>query len=956
MLFSVVLSVPGQAVRGFSSLGHLRTEFFDIYHAASLEKEGFDLASYADRICRQVASILGTEPPSRRLPVLLSDTQASLNGYSSSYPSNRIVIFLASAEPEGELASFQDELKSVFIHELTHSLGLAIKGPFWRLLSAIAGEYMTPVAWMVPQAFLEGTAVWIESRAALYGDLSGQAGLPNLEAGLQPPVGRLHDPAALEAVYRDRREGLSRSLWEVSGIADHPGAGSLPYLYGALFVEYLVDNFGEESIGLLWKESGKGNLTAGFTGTLFSKGALGTLGTQTSREIWDGFLAWLDSKATFLTLPEEDPELGAETFTIAEGRIGAFCADGERLAWVDLDRRAVCLRQEGKTSFLFAGDGYIESLRFSEDGRSVVAEWVMPDADGYLRPARWEWDIAKSRFAAVTARELPAAGEALANLEPGAPVPFLHRAGGFLPDGWSYGLARLGTRVMPARVSSAGTMELLETTLAGFRSISARPGSAPGQTIIAGTVTEAGGRSRLVLASGNQSGWSLFETKGMFEGLEAPVVTTDGSLVFRRTDAAGRMRLQQTVPGFIAGLSEADTPAPQWLPLERFRAGIGFREVASSSGSTAAASPTHAPAVLQPRRFPSLPATARSIESDSDTVAVTFDAADLSERLSWNLTTGWDFEAGVPEVEAGLSLDIDDEGLFLGFSDLAYASARVFGLSARWSRDLILMPVHRRLALAASLGLAGIDNNHDLSDILSPKLDYSSASLSFKTAYSNMQGGRFAPFDRQGLSLELALQHEHLPGTGQGSGWEQLSSDIAATALAAGIEVAHRYPAFNLQLHAAGSLSDALLFSPGRRSFSVDGEDFISAMSLPYPLYREYSTMTGGSHWYLFSQAEVRLANLELPKSGELRLPFFPSLAFRRTGLWAGARIAAFDPGDGVALPSSAYARAELDMALLAGLAAEGHLGLGMEVAWAFDAGNADDGPVSLELSLGVSL
>jgi hypothetical protein len=946
--FSAVHPAQSQAVRGLAALGHLRTEFFDIYHASSLGKEALDLATYADPVCRQIASILGMEPPSGRIPVLLSDTSASLNGYSSSYPSNRIVIFLAAAEPGGELASFQDELKSVFIHELTHSFGLAAKGSFWRMLSLLAGDYITPVAWMVPQAVLEGTAVWMESQPSLYGNPGGQEDSSFQEEAGGLPAGRLHDPSALAVVYRERREGIARSLWEVSGLADHPGAGNLPYLYGALFVEYLVDTWGEQIAGQLWNESGRGNLARGFSGTLSSKGVMEFLTGLASQDIWDGFLAWLDAKAAPRIQPQHAPGQEAVPPVVTEGRIGAFCANGKRIAWVDLDRRAVYLQDEGRTSFLFAGDGYIDSLRFSEDGHFLIAEWVMPDSGGYLVPALHEWDIARRRFGTATARKLPAAGEALANLTQGAPVPYLHGAGGVLPDGWSYGLARFGTRILPARLSPEGGMELLETRLSGFRSISAAPGPDPGQTVIAGTVTGPGGIARLILVRGSLSGWRLLDTGGMFEGLEAPVATSDGRLVFRITDPDGRKTLRQTGPGFLERVPEATAEELRWIGLESFRAGIGEQDTASAGNADLE--------VLPSRRFPSFLATARSIESDAHRVAVSFEAEDLSERLSWNLTTGWDREAEVPETEAGFSLDIDSTGLAFSISDLTYVSARVLGFAARWSNDFILMPVHRKLSFAASLGLAGIDNHHDLQDIFSPSFDYRSAALSLEAGFSNMHAGSFAPFDPQGFALELMFQHEHLPGTGQGSGWELFFSDSAATAVAAGIQIAHGNPAFSLHLHGAASLSDQLRFSPGKRSFYVDGKELISAMALPYPLYREYSRMEGGLHWYAFGQGEVRLANLELDKGAEVRLPFLPSLGFRRMGLWAGSRLAVFAPGSGLALPSSAYSRAELDMALLAGLAAMGHLTFGMEVAWAFDADNADEGPLSLEFSLGARL
>jgi hypothetical protein len=76
---------------------------------------------------------------------------------------------------------------------------------------------------MMPQALVEGTAVWVESRLG--------------EEGIGSP-GRLNDPAALETVRLERARGQSRSLWDVSGLVDFYGAGNLPYLYGGLFADF----------------------------------------------------------------------------------------------------------------------------------------------------------------------------------------------------------------------------------------------------------------------------------------------------------------------------------------------------------------------------------------------------------------------------------------------------------------------------------------------------------------------------------------------------------------------------------------------------------------------------------------------------------------------------------------------------------------------------------------------
>jgi hypothetical protein len=72
--------------------------------------------------------------------------------------------------------------------------------------------------------------------------------------------------------------------------------------------------------------------------------------------------------------------------------------------------------------------------------------------------------------------------------------------------------------------------------------------------------------------------------------------------------------------------------------------------------------------------------------------------------------------------------------------------------------------------------------------------------------------------------------------------------------------------------------------------------------------------------------------------------------------LWTGFRAAALESGGTLVLPSSAFAQVEFDIAILAGLAAEGHVSARVEGAWAFSPSMAGGNAFHFDFSLGAAL
>lgn len=1006
-LAAAALPARSQAVRDLRAVQGLRTGRFDIYYPASLEAEGRRLASFADAVYADLeaffspaaagaaASAAGTggetaaaegsatggrgaapawkiDVPGGRIPVLLSEASYDLNGYYTAYPSNRIVIYAKSAGAAGTLASMDDELRSVFVHELTHLVTMNARAPFWSLLARILGDVAAPPAWIMPDSLLEGSAVWVESR---YRGGSVAAGAAGAAAGTAlPESGRLHDPAALEAVFADILAGRRRGMWETSGLADFPGSGNFSYIYGALFTEYLEATYGEGVIRDLWGAAADGNLFEGFAGTLTSKGLLEKRTGRAPKALWAGFLDWLEARAEAAAAKEATAEGGhasgaanaaapaaASGAPLASGRIAAFCAAGGTLYYLEGNRRAVLSLDLGAPGaaprLAFSADPYLEAMRPTADGRGLELDWVRPDPGEIPKPARYEYSFAAGTLRLVGDRDEEPMGAARANLAPGAPLPFLHGAATDPATGIVYGLVRMGTLVAPARIlPNGGGMEVLRSPLAFVRSL-----ALGGGRIVLGAATP-DGLSRIAIL-GTRPGPSaspgpagareppLFLQKAApAGGAGQPAPSSDSSIIYR-AELGGGLRELRIISADQAALAAGyDRLEAAWVPLEDFRAALA----AAPSQQTAPAAPAQsaaaaAPAPIRPTLFPRLMSTTRYPYLSQNSGGLVATGQDITERLSWQAQAGLRWDAALPEEALDLSLLLGGQSLTLAASD------RAAGAQASPTRVTVLrlshafwhsfVPLQNTVWTNASAQFAGLQSGYAIDDFFAPAYGYTSFAGAVAAGFTTLGEEPFAPFDQRGVSLQAGTDGEILSGIGR------------AVALKAALSLAAAHPGLRLSLYGAWSPDESALFSPTGRSVASGGAGYLSALSIPYPAYGEYAALGGGSPWYAYAEASARLATLELwKKPGPIAMPLVPAWAIRRLSLFGGLRGALLEHSGSLVAPTSAFVRAEAELALLAGLAPQTSLSAQFEAAWALDAALAGGTALSLSYGFGASL
>ncbi len=230
-LVVVVFGAPLPAqVNPAGSWRTLHTEHFRLHFRA-----GYDsVAQHAAREAERAYTLLSRElvPPRQDVDIVLSDAADFSNGAASIFPSNRITLLLAPPTAEPDLQNYDDWLRTVIVHELTHIFHLdRVKGP-WRLVQSVLGR--VPGAFpnlYQPSWVTEGIATWYEShltgRGRVYGSLHTEVLLSSAGGGRWPRPN--------EATY----------------ISEHWPDGVAPYAFGSRFFERLAVAGGDSAVSRL---------------------------------------------------------------------------------------------------------------------------------------------------------------------------------------------------------------------------------------------------------------------------------------------------------------------------------------------------------------------------------------------------------------------------------------------------------------------------------------------------------------------------------------------------------------------------------------------------------------------------------------------------------------------------------------------------------------------------------
>lgn len=234
----------GGAESGAKKLAVVKTTYFDIIYPPESEQAAQKIAAVCDSDYLEICSLLGTEPY-QRFPVTITHSVDSLNAYFSPVLYNSIVLY--DTVPSSSLDMFENTIESVFYHELTHAVTLNMKNKFWRVMSGIFSDALTP-------AYLTLTTFWEEGATVSFESRSGG--------------GRLNNPFSMQIVAQAKIENRFPSWRDVTGARDTYPGGTDAYIFGAAFAKYLQDSYGMEKYGDFWRAAGS-HLSPAFVSGVF---------------------------------------------------------------------------------------------------------------------------------------------------------------------------------------------------------------------------------------------------------------------------------------------------------------------------------------------------------------------------------------------------------------------------------------------------------------------------------------------------------------------------------------------------------------------------------------------------------------------------------------------------------------------------------------------------------------
>ncbi|HVF41227.1 MAG TPA: hypothetical protein VM939_15090 [Gemmatimonadaceae bacterium] len=205
----------------------IESEHFRIHFTRPLEDEARRGAVNAERAFAQLATEL--KPPRGKIDLVVADNVDFVNGYATTFPSNRIVIYAHPPVDASSIRNYNDWSALVITHELTHIFHLDRTGGIWKLGRSIFGRHpaLFPNAFQ-PAWLIEGLAVYYESRVTGAGRLEG-------------PEHYMIARAAAEANRIPRIGELSRATSRFPG-------GETVYAYGGFVFDHLARTRGPESV------------------------------------------------------------------------------------------------------------------------------------------------------------------------------------------------------------------------------------------------------------------------------------------------------------------------------------------------------------------------------------------------------------------------------------------------------------------------------------------------------------------------------------------------------------------------------------------------------------------------------------------------------------------------------------------------------------------------------------
>lgn len=260
------------------------TLHFRVHYPAQAEPFALDLVSQLESVRERVEAEVGWEMD-RVVDLVVEDPYAMANGMALPVRGRpKMVVWTTPPGADSVIGNYRSWVEDLVVHEDTHLVHMVrpsrnrLVRPFYDHLLGVG-----PVVTKSPLWLMEGYATHLE------GKLTGH-GRPNADFR-----------AAL--LRRWALEGRLPAYGDLDGTGQWMGGG-VPYLVGSAFVDWLVDQHGEQSLRDLWARMSARKLRG------FGSSFEGVYGQQPD-ELYAGFSAWLTHAAL-----EVELERGADEHTL----------------------------------------------------------------------------------------------------------------------------------------------------------------------------------------------------------------------------------------------------------------------------------------------------------------------------------------------------------------------------------------------------------------------------------------------------------------------------------------------------------------------------------------------------------------------------------------------------------------------------------------------------------------
>ncbi|MFT6986383.1 MAG: hypothetical protein ACJAT7_002218 [Psychromonas sp.] len=169
--------------------------------------------------------------PKNRTEIVLVDDYDYSNGWATPFPFAQIRLIMSQPDDVNYLENYDEWLHLLIRHEYAHIMQIELAGGAVSALRNVFGRnmFLFPHA-LTPSVLIEGLAVYLETNKELgYGRLQGASYA--MQMRMQVASGELKDLQQVAVASRELPLGS-------------------PYLYGAYFIEYLSETYGEDKVQL----------------------------------------------------------------------------------------------------------------------------------------------------------------------------------------------------------------------------------------------------------------------------------------------------------------------------------------------------------------------------------------------------------------------------------------------------------------------------------------------------------------------------------------------------------------------------------------------------------------------------------------------------------------------------------------------------------------------------------